>query len=56
MRQIAALFDEYRAKENAKQVLRELKENDRQGFCKDLLTPIGYRTRDERCEIGLVIL
>jgi hypothetical protein len=35
MRQIAALFDECRAKENAKQVLRELKESDRQGFCKD---------------------
>jgi DNA invertase Pin-like site-specific DNA recombinase len=32
MRQIMALFDEYQSKENAKHVLRALKENARQGF------------------------
>jgi DNA invertase Pin-like site-specific DNA recombinase len=32
MRQIMALFDEYQSKENAKHVMRALKENARQGF------------------------
>ena len=32
MRQIMALFDEYQSKEDAKHVLRALKENARQGF------------------------
>src|ERR1700693_5229587 len=32
MRQIMALFDEYQSKENAKHVIRALKENARQGF------------------------
>jgi hypothetical protein len=32
MRQIMALLDEYQSKENAKHVLRALKENARQGF------------------------
>ena len=32
MRQIMGLFDEYQSKENAKHVLRALKENARQGF------------------------
>jgi site-specific DNA recombinase len=32
MRQIMALFDEYQSKENAKHVLRALKENARQGL------------------------
>ena len=35
MRQIMALFDEYQSKENAKHVLRALKENARQGFGTD---------------------
>ena len=38
-----ALFDEYQSKENAKHVLRALKENARQGFWKGSLLPIGYR-------------
>lgn len=42
-RQIMALFDEYQSNENAKHVLRALKENARQGFRKGSLPPIGYR-------------
>lgn len=44
MRQIMALFDEYQSKENAKHVMRALKENARQGFWNGSLPPIGYRT------------
>ncbi len=44
MRQIMALFDEYQSKENAKYVIRALKENARQGFWNGSLPPIGYRT------------
>lgn len=43
MRQIMALFDEYQFKENAKHVMRALKENARQGFWNGSLPPIGYR-------------
>jgi DNA invertase Pin-like site-specific DNA recombinase len=43
MRQIMALLDEYQSKENAKHVLRALKENARQGFWNGSLPPIGYR-------------
>jgi len=43
MRQIIALFDEYQSKENAKHVLRAMKENARQGFWNGALPPIGYR-------------
>lgn len=43
MRQIMALFDEYQSKENAKPVMRALKENARQGFWNGSLPPIGYR-------------
>ena len=43
MRQIMALFDEYQSKENAKHVLRAMKENARQGFWNGSLPPIGYR-------------
>ena len=43
MRQIMALFDEYQSRENAKHVLRALKENARQGFWNGSLPPIGYR-------------
>ena len=39
-----ALFDEYQSKENAKHVIRALKENARQGFWNGSLPPIGYRT------------
>jgi site-specific DNA recombinase len=38
-----ALYDEYQSKENAKHVLRALKENARQGFWNGSLPPIGYR-------------
>ncbi|MHC5308027.1 recombinase family protein [Bartonella sp. LJL80] len=44
MRQIMSLFDEYQSKENAKHVLRALKENARQGFWNGSRPPIGYRT------------
>jgi hypothetical protein len=43
MRHIMALFEEYQSKENAKHVLRALKENARQGFWNGSLPPIGYR-------------
>src|SRR5258708_16082542 len=43
MRKTMALFDEYQSKENAKHVLRALKENARQGFWNGSLPPIGYR-------------
>jgi site-specific DNA recombinase len=43
MRQIMALFDEYQSKENAKHVIRALRENARQGFWNGSLPPIGYR-------------
>jgi site-specific DNA recombinase len=43
MRQIMALFDEYQSKENAKHVLRAMKENARQGFWNGARPPIGYR-------------
>ena len=44
MRQIMALFDEYQSKENAKHVMRALKESARQGFWNGSFPPIGYRT------------
>ncbi|AMN47244.1 hypothetical protein ACG33_09080 [Steroidobacter denitrificans] len=54
MRQIMALFDEYQSKENAKHVMRALKENARQGFWNGSLPPIGYRTVDaERAQAML---
>ncbi len=46
MRRIMSLFDEYQSKENAKHVLRALKENARQGFWNGSLPPIGYRVVD----------
>jgi len=46
MRRIMSLFDEYQSKENAKHVLRALKENARQGFWNGSLPPIGYRVID----------
>jgi site-specific DNA recombinase len=44
MRQVIALFDEYQSKENAKHVLRAMKENARQGFWNGSHSPFGYRT------------
>ncbi|MCJ2136984.1 recombinase family protein [Methylobacterium sp. J-026] len=42
MRQVIALFDEYQSKENAKHVLRAMKENARQGFYNGAPVPLGY--------------
>jgi site-specific DNA recombinase len=42
MRKIIALFDEYQSKENAKHVLRAMKENARQGFWNGATCPLGY--------------
>ena len=44
MRQVIALFDEYQSKENAKHVLRSMKENARQGFWNGSRPPFGYTT------------
>ncbi|MEP9374457.1 recombinase family protein [Mesorhizobium sp. KR1-2] len=44
MRQVIALFDEYQSRENAKHVLRAMKENARQGFYNGSPVPLGYRT------------
>jgi DNA invertase Pin-like site-specific DNA recombinase len=42
MRKVVALFDEYQSKENAKHVLRAMKENARQGFWNGARPPYGY--------------
>ena len=44
MRKVVALFDEYQSKENAKHVLRAMKENARQGFWNGAKPPYGYNT------------
>lgn len=46
MRQVIALFDEYQSRENAKHVIRAMKENTRQGFWNGSRPPLGYRTVD----------
>jgi site-specific DNA recombinase len=43
MRKVIALFDEYQSKENAKHVLRSMKENARQGYWNGARPPFGYR-------------
>jgi site-specific DNA recombinase len=43
MRKVIALFDEYQSKENAKHVIRSMKENARQGFWNGSTVPLGYR-------------
>src|ERR1700726_2255995 len=43
MRKVIALFDEYQSKENAKHVIRSMKENARQGFWTGATPPLGYR-------------
>jgi site-specific DNA recombinase len=43
MRKVIALFDEYQSKENAKHVIRSMKENARQGFWNGATPPLGYR-------------
>lgn len=46
MRQVIALFDEYQSRENAKHVIRAMKENTRQGFWNGSRPPLGYRVVD----------
>jgi site-specific DNA recombinase len=43
MRKVIALFDEYQSRENAKHVIRSMKENARQGFWNGATAPLGYR-------------
>jgi DNA invertase Pin-like site-specific DNA recombinase len=43
MRKVIALFDEYQSKENAKHVIRSMKENARQGFWNGATVPLGYK-------------
>ncbi|MDX2145433.1 MAG: recombinase family protein [Rhodospirillaceae bacterium] len=44
MRKFATLMDEYSSKENAKHVLRAMRENTRQGFWNGGPPPYGYRS------------
>lgn len=46
MRQVIALFDEYQSKENAKHVLRAMKENARQGFYNGAPVPLGFKLEE----------
>jgi site-specific DNA recombinase len=46
MRKVIALFDEYQSKENAKHVIRSMKENARQGFWNGATAPLGYKLID----------
>src|SRR5258708_6109340 len=43
MRKVIALFDEYQSKENAKHVIRSMKENARQRFWNGATAPLGYK-------------
>jgi site-specific DNA recombinase len=42
MRQVIGMFDQYQSRENAKHVLRSMKENARQGFWNGARPPFGY--------------
>ena len=46
LRQVIALFDEYQSRENAKHVLRAMKENARQGFYNGSPVPLGYTVEE----------
>jgi DNA invertase Pin-like site-specific DNA recombinase len=46
MRQMIAMFDEYQSRENAKHVLRAMKENARQGYYNGSPLPMGYTTEE----------
>lgn len=48
MRQVIAMFDEYQSKENAKHVLRSMKENVRQGLLEWCQTAIRLHGRRDR--------
>lgn len=43
MRQIIGIFDEYTSRENAKNVMRSMRENARQEFWNGTTPPLGYR-------------
>jgi DNA invertase Pin-like site-specific DNA recombinase len=43
IRKIIALFDEYSSRENAKHVLRSVKQNAKLGFWNGAAAPFGYR-------------
>jgi site-specific DNA recombinase len=42
-RQLMSIFDEYQSRENAKHVIRAMKENARQGFWNGSQPPFGYK-------------
>jgi DNA invertase Pin-like site-specific DNA recombinase len=42
MRKVIVLFDEYQSRENAKHVIRSMRENARQGFWNGATAPLGY--------------
>ena len=42
-RQLMSIFDEYQSRENAKHVIRAMKENARQGFWNGSRPPFGYK-------------
>ncbi len=46
MRQVISMFDEYQSRENAKHVLRAMKENARQGYYNGSPVPLGYRAEE----------
>jgi DNA invertase Pin-like site-specific DNA recombinase len=52
MRQIMALFDEYQSKENAKHVLRALKENARERLLERLAA--AHRISRDRCRAAWI--
>ena len=43
MRQVIGLFDEYQSRENAKHVVRAMKENARQGYWNGSTAPFGFK-------------
>ena len=42
-RQLMSIFDEYQSRENAKHVIRAMKENARQGYWNGSRAPFGYK-------------
>ena len=52
MRQVIALFDEYQSRENAKHVLRAMKENARQGFWNGARPPFGFKGTSNNCRFS----
>ena len=46
VRSMFTLFDEYQSKENAKHVVRAMRENARQGYWNGSTVPLGYRLKE----------